>query len=122
MHAAMSLRKVTNPISDFTFLSIAKSSKSAIKNPFLDSPKGKHPYMLSNHTELRKKHFLKQHTLIDGIYRFFKPIKTPQPNLNMVFLPANDKNKVPRRVLSILVLFCLFIFLFFHLLSWVGRG
>ena len=35
--------KVTNPISDFTFLSTAKSGKSRIKNPFLDSPKGTHP-------------------------------------------------------------------------------
>ena len=58
MHTAMSLRKIANPISDFTFLSTAKSGKSRIKNPFLDSPKGKHPYMLSNHTELRKKTFL----------------------------------------------------------------
>ena len=37
--------KVTNPISDFTFLSTAKSGKSMIKNPFLDSPKGTHPQM-----------------------------------------------------------------------------
>ena len=35
--------KVTNPISDFTFLSTAKSGKSRIKNLFLDSPKGTHP-------------------------------------------------------------------------------
>ena len=35
--------KVTNPISDFAFLSTAKSGKSRIKNPFLDSPKGTHP-------------------------------------------------------------------------------
>ena len=35
--------KVTNPISDFTFLSTAKSGKSRIKNPFFDSPKGTHP-------------------------------------------------------------------------------
>ena len=35
--------KVTNPISDFTFLSTAKSGKSRIQNPFLDSPKGTHP-------------------------------------------------------------------------------
>ena len=35
--------KVTNPISDFAFLSTAKSGKSGIKNPFLDSPKGTHP-------------------------------------------------------------------------------
>ena len=35
--------KVTNPISDFTFLSTAKSGKSRIKNPFLDSLKGTHP-------------------------------------------------------------------------------
>ena len=38
--------KVTNPISDFTFLSTAKSGKSRIKNPFLDSPKGTHPKSL----------------------------------------------------------------------------
>ena len=38
--------KVTNPISDFTFLSTAKSGKSRIKNPFLDSPKGTHPWCL----------------------------------------------------------------------------
>ena len=38
--------KVTNPISDFTFLSTAKSGKSRIKNPFLDSPKGTHPKTL----------------------------------------------------------------------------
>ena len=37
--------KVTNPISDFTFLSTAKSGKSRIQNPFLDSPKGTHPYL-----------------------------------------------------------------------------
>ena len=37
--------KVTNPISDFTFLSTAKSRKSRIQNPFLDSPKGTHPYL-----------------------------------------------------------------------------
>ena len=35
--------KVTNPNSDFTFLSTAKSGKSKIKNPFLDSPKGTRP-------------------------------------------------------------------------------
>ena len=31
--------KVTNPISDFAFLSTAKSGKSRIKNPFLDQPR-----------------------------------------------------------------------------------
>ena len=35
--------KVTNPILDFTFLSTAKSGKSRLKNPFLDSPKGTQP-------------------------------------------------------------------------------
>ena len=35
--------KVTNPISDSTFLSTARSGKSRIKNPFLDSSKGTHP-------------------------------------------------------------------------------
>ena len=45
MHVAYcnKVTKVTNPISDFTFLSTAKSGKSRIKNPFLDSPKGTHP-------------------------------------------------------------------------------
>ena len=45
MHIAYcnKVTKVTNPISDFTFLSTAKSGKSRIKNPFLDSPKGTHP-------------------------------------------------------------------------------
>ena len=42
MHIAR-VTKVTNPISDFTFLSTAKSGKSRIKNPFLNSPKGTHP-------------------------------------------------------------------------------
>ena len=41
MHIAR-VTKVTNPISDFTFLSTAKSGKSRIKNPFLNSPKGTH--------------------------------------------------------------------------------
>ena len=31
--------------SDFTFLSTAKSGKSRIQNPFLDWPKGTHPYL-----------------------------------------------------------------------------
>ena len=31
--------KVTNPISDFTFLSVAKLGKSSIKNPFFDLAK-----------------------------------------------------------------------------------
>ena len=43
LHAFAKGYQVTNPISDFTFLSTAKSSKSRIKNPFLDSPKGTHP-------------------------------------------------------------------------------
>ena len=43
LHALAKVTKVTNPISDFTFLSTAKSGKSRIKNPFLDSPKGTHP-------------------------------------------------------------------------------
>ena len=34
-------------MSDFTFLSTAKSGKSRIKNPFLDSPKGTHPKNLN---------------------------------------------------------------------------
>ena len=38
--------KVTNPVSDFTFLSSSKSVKSRIKNPFLDAPKGTHPKSL----------------------------------------------------------------------------
>ena len=42
MHIAR-VTKVTNPISDFTFLSTAKSGKSRIKNPFLNSPKGTLP-------------------------------------------------------------------------------
>jgi len=37
------LTKVTDLISDFAFLLAAKSGKSRIKNPFLDSPKGPHP-------------------------------------------------------------------------------
>ena len=39
--------RVTNPISDFTFLSTAKSGKSRIRNPFLDSLKG----TLSTHSK-----------------------------------------------------------------------
>ena len=43
MHIAR-VTKVTNPISDFTFLSTAKSGKSRIKNPNSpNSPKGTHP-------------------------------------------------------------------------------
>ena len=34
--------KVTDRISDFAFVSAAKSGKSRIKNLFLDSPKGTH--------------------------------------------------------------------------------
>ena len=48
MHIAYcnKVTKVTNPISDFTFLSTAKSGKSRINNPFLDSLKGTHPKTL----------------------------------------------------------------------------
>ena len=51
MHIAYcnKVTKVTNPISDFTFLSTAKSGKSRIKNPFLDSPKGTHPKVPREH-------------------------------------------------------------------------
>ena len=35
--------KVADLISDFVFLSVTKSVKSQIKNPFLDSAKGTHP-------------------------------------------------------------------------------
>ena len=44
--------KVTNPISDFTFLSTAKFGKSRIKNPFLDSPKGTHPEILASRMQI----------------------------------------------------------------------
>ena len=44
--------KVTNPISDFTFLSTAKFGKSRIKNPFLDSPKGTHPNLARSHERI----------------------------------------------------------------------
>ena len=44
--------KVTNPISDFTFLSTAKSGKSRIKNPFLDAPKGTHPKCQTSHSNV----------------------------------------------------------------------
>ena len=43
LKAFATVTKVTDPISDFAFLSTAKSGKSRIKIPFLDSPKGAHP-------------------------------------------------------------------------------
>ena len=39
--------KVADLISDFAFLSVTKSVKSQIKNPFLDSPKGTQPLYLN---------------------------------------------------------------------------
>ena len=40
--------KVTNPISDFTFLSTAKSGKSRIKNPFWIRRKEHSQHILSD--------------------------------------------------------------------------
>ena len=67
-------RLQVNPISDFMFLSTAKSGKSRIKNPFLDSPKGTHPYnyILNKQYHVKlllKKYHLNDHT-IGFIHRF----------------------------------------------------
>ena len=59
--------KVTNPISDFTFLSTAKSGKSRIRNPFLDSLKG----TLSAHPKWSTFNILR---LTDLINRTWRPV------------------------------------------------
>ena len=41
--AICEVAKVTNLFSDFAFLSTVKSAESRIKNPFLDSTKGRYP-------------------------------------------------------------------------------
>ena len=67
--------KVTNPISEFTFLSTAKSGKSKIKNPFLYSPKGTHPKMLQTADSCGFK------TLVDAcdiVYRILPTLKSQQ--------------------------------------------
>ena len=55
------LPRLQNPISDFTFLSTAKSGKSRIKNPFLDSPKGTHPKLHSTLPEIKSSLRQKSH-------------------------------------------------------------
>ena len=83
MHIAYcnKVTKVTNPISDFTFLSTAKSGKSRIKNPFLDSPKGTHPQYSIGTVELGK--FL--HYIESSSYRTprFNEFSKKQPKCSL---------------------------------------
>ena len=58
LHAFAKGYQVTNPISYSTFLSTANSSKSRIKNPFLDSLKGTRPKKTKNLEIYSNKHIL----------------------------------------------------------------
>ena len=67
----------TNPISDFKFLSTAKSGKSRTENPFLDSPKGTHPYLASL-LILRRSFYTRWRILLTtGLFDRIPPWSTP---------------------------------------------